>query len=71
MTQLNMYEIKGGTLADIDEVVARVKLYRLSGTPPVISFIINTETGYIIRYYSQHKLTENSTTPNDVVFDIQ
>lgn len=71
MSQLKMFEIKGGTLADIDEVVARVKLYRLSELPPVISFIINSEIGYIIRYYSQHKLTENSMTPNDVVFDIQ
>lgn len=71
MINLKMFEIQGGAVADIEEVLSRIKLYRSSDVPPVISFIINTEIGYIIRYYSTHKLTENSTTPNDVVFDIE
>lgn len=68
MSELKMYEIRGAKWADIDDVVARIKLYRSSDMTPHISSIINTELGYIIRYYSQHKLTENSITPDNVEF---
>ena len=71
MIDLKMFEIQGGTVGDIEEVLSRVKLYRSSAVPPHISSIINTELGYIIRYYSTHELTDNSMTPNDVVFGIE
>lgn len=71
MIELKMFEIQCGRVADIEEVLSRIKLYRSSDVAPHISSIINTELGYNIRYYSQHKLTENSMTPNDVVFEIE
>ena len=71
MINLKMFEIQGGTVADIEQLLSRIKLYRSSDVPPHISSIINTELGYIIRYYSTHDLTCNSITPNDVVFEIQ